>query len=290
MGGFRARTLSLAASCALGCALALALGAGDAAQPKATAAGAERLVWSDEFKGPAGGRPNRAKWGFDVGGGGWGNHELQSYTGRRRNARLDGRGHLVIAARHATHTGSDGIRRHYTSARLKTQGRFAFRYGRVAARMKVPTGRGLWPAFWMLGADIGRVGYPRCGEIDVMELLGQHPRTVYGTVHGPGPNLDEGIGGKLTAGRSLARGFHTYAAIWGPRRVRFRLDGRTYETVRRSALPPGDKWALDRRMFILLNLAVGGWPGPPDRSTRFPARLEVAWVRVWQSRGRATDS
>jgi beta-glucanase (GH16 family) len=277
--------LSLAALCAVGGALAFALGSGDAAGPKATAAGAERLVWSDEFDGPAGRRPSRSKWRFDVGGSGWGNHELQSYTSRHRNARLDGRGHLVIAAHHQTRTGPDGIRRHYTSARLKTQGRFSFRYGRVAARMKVPRGRGLWPAFWMLGSDIGRVGYPRCGEIDVMELLGQHPRTVYGTVHGPGPNLDVGIGGKLTARRSLARGFHTYAAIWGPRKVRFRLDGRTYETVRRRAFPPSDKWALDRRMFILLNLAVGGWPGPPDRSTPFPARLKVAWVHVWQSRG-----
>jgi beta-glucanase (GH16 family) len=289
MGGFRARTLSLAALCALGGALALALGAWDA-QPKATAAGAEHLVWSAEFDGAAGSLPSHAKWRYDVGGGGWGNHELERYTRRRRNVRLDGQGHLVIAAHRVPRKRSDGIRRHFTSARLKTQGRFSFRYGRVAARMKVPRGRGLWPAFWMLGADIGRVGYPRCGEIDVMELLGQHPRTVYGTVHGPGPSLDEGIGGKFTARRSLARGFHTYAAIWGPRRVRFRLDGRTYETVRRSALPTGDKWALDRRMFILLNLAVGGWPGPPDRSTRFPARLEVAWVRVWQSGGRATDS
>ncbi len=285
MGRFRARALSLAAVCAVGGALALALGAGDAAEPQATAAGAERLVWSDEFHGPAGKRPSRANWRYDVGGHGWGNHELQSYTRRRRNARLDGRGHLVIAARRETSTTSDGIRRHYTSARLKTQGRFSFRYGRLAARMRVPRGRGLWPAFWMLGANIRRVGYPRSGEIDVMELLGQHPRRVYGTVHGPGPDLDVGIGGHLTARRSLARGFHTYAAIWGPRRVRFRLDGRTYETVRRSAFPRGNKWTLDHRMFMLLNLAVGGWAGPPNRWTHFPARLKVSWVRVWRSRG-----
>ncbi len=284
MGRFRARALSLAGLCAIGGALALALGAGDAAEPAATAAGAEHLVWSAEFDGPAGSRPSRAKWRYDVGGGGWGNDELQRYTRKRRNVRLDGRGHLVIAAHRKTVKRSNRIRHRYTSARLKTQGRFAFRYGRIAARMKVPRGRGLWPAFWMLGADIRRVGYPRCGEIDVMELLGQHPRTVHGTVHGPGAELDVGIGGQRTARRSLARRFHTYAAVWGPRKVRFRLDGRTYETVRRSALPRGNKWALGRRMFILLNLAVGGWPGKPDRSTPFPARLKVAWVHVWQSR------
>ncbi|MGH2975927.1 MAG: glycoside hydrolase family 16 protein [Solirubrobacterales bacterium] len=225
------------------------------------------------------------KWRYDVGGAGWGNHELESYTTRASNAHLDGRGHLVIAARHERYRGSDGIRRRFTSARLKTLGRFSFRYGRVAARMRVPAGRGLWPAFWMLGADINRVGYPRCGEIDVMELLGHDPRTVYGTVHGPGPDLDVGIGGRRTTRRSLARGFHTYGAIWTPTQVRFLLDGRTYETVRRSAYPPRDRWALDRRMFMILNLAVGGsWPGPPDRATRFPARLRVDWVRVWHRR------
>jgi beta-glucanase (GH16 family) len=221
-----------------------------------------------------------------VGGHGWGNRELQSYTSHRENARLDGRGHLVIAAHRETRTGAGRTRRHYTSARLKTHGRFSFRYGRVAARMRVPAGRGLWPAFWMMGADINLVGYPRCGEIDVMEVLGQHPRTVHGTVHGPGPNLDSGIGGQLTAKRSLARRFHTYGARWTPDQVRFTLDGRAYETVRRSAYPPDATWAFDRHMFMILNLAVGGtWPGPPDRATRFPARLKVAWVRVWQGRG-----
>jgi beta-glucanase (GH16 family) len=267
-----------------GCAAAPALGDGQVGTR--ARAGGSHLAWSDEFAGPAGRPPSRSKWGYDVGGAGWGNHELESYTSRASNAHLDGRGHLVIAARHERYRGSDGIRRRFTSARLKTLGRFSFRYGRVAARMRVPAGRGLWPAFWMLGADINRVGYPRCGEIDVMELLGQDPRTVYGTVHGPGPDLDVGIGGRRTTKRSLARGFHTYTARWTPRQVRFLLDGRTYETVRRSAYPQRDAWALNRRMFMILNLAAGGtWPGPPGRATHFPARLEVAWVRVWQRNG-----
>jgi beta-glucanase (GH16 family) len=242
------------------------------------------LVWSDEFSGAAGKPPDPSKWAYDIGGGGWGNNELESYTRSTRNAHLDGNGHLVIAARHEDHTGPDGHRRHYTSARLKTLGRFSFRYGKVAARMRVPAGRGLWPAFWMLGADINRVGYPNCGEIDVMELLGQQPRKVYGTVHGPGPDLDTGIGGSLRAKRSLARGFHTYAARWTPRSVRFSLDGHVYEVVRKRDYPNGDKWALDHRMFMLLNLAVGGsWPGAPDAATDFPARLKVDWVRVWSA-------
>jgi beta-glucanase (GH16 family) len=273
-------TLLAAAACVAGEAAA---GAG------AAPAGASdrHLVWSDEFSGQAGKPPDPSKWAYDIGGGGWGNDELESYTRSTRNARLDGHGDLVIAARHEDHTGPDGHPRQYTSARLKTLGRFSFRYGKVAARMQVPAGRGLWPACWMLGADIGRVGYPRCGEIDVMELLGQQPRKVYGTVHGPGPDLDRGIGGTFTADRSLARGFHTYAARWTPHSVRFSLDGNVYEVVRKSDYPKRDKWALDRRMFILLNLAVGGsWPGPPDSATKFPARLKVDWVRVW-SVGRA---
>jgi beta-glucanase (GH16 family) len=244
----------------------------------AEARGAGQPTWSDEFNGRAGLRPNRTKWRYDVGGGGWGNHELEHYTRRLRNARLDGRGHLVITARRERR----GHGRRYTSARLKTFGRFSFRYGHVAARMRVQRGRGLWPAVWMMGANIRRVRWPHCGEIDVMELLGQHPRRVYGTVHGPGPHRDRGIGGKLTAPRSLARGFHVYAASWTPHQIRFSLDGHAYKTVRRRGYPKRDTWAFRHRMFIILNLAVGGhWPGPPSKRTRFPAHVKVDWVRVW---------
>lgn len=275
------RTLAIATLIAACTCSQAALASPDAHTARASSSRVSHVVWADEFNGPAGRPPNRSKWRYDVGGGGWGNDELESYTRRPRNAHMDGHGHLVIAAHHEDYTGGDGVHRHYTSARLKTLGRFSFRYGRVAARMKVPAGRGLWPAFWMLGSNIGRVGYPRCGEIDTMELLGQQPRTVYGTVHGPGPDLDRGIGGQLTASRSLARGYHVYAVSWTRRRVRFSLDGRVYETVRKRDYPHRDVWALDHRMFILLNLAVGGdWPGPPNGDTRFPARLRVDWVRV----------
>lgn len=234
------------------------------------------LIFSDEFHGRAGQRPSSSKWTYDVGGGGWGNRELEKYTHARRNAHLDGHGNLVIAA----HRGGRGGPR-YTSARLKTQHRFHFKYGEVTARMRVPAGQGLWPAFWMLGSAIDHVGYPKCGEIDVMELLGQDPRVVYGTVHGPGPDLDVGIGGRRKVRHSLASGFHVYGAHWTPHQVRFTLDGHAYFTAQRSAYPHRDTWALDQPMFMILNLAVGGeWPGRPDSSTRFPGRLVVDWVRV----------
>ena len=234
--------------------------------------------WSDEFRGPAGNGPSRRKWSFDRGGGGWGNDELETYTASRRNSRLDGRGHLTIVARRV------GGERRFTSARLKTRGKYSFRFGRVAIRAKLPAGRGLWPAFWMLGHDFPGVDWPFCGEIDVMEMLGQNPRRVHGYVHGPGSLAEEGVGGSKRVRRSLARGYHVYSADWSAERITFSLDGFPYATVARATYPPGQTWAFDRPMFLLLNLAVGGeWPGPPGRSTRFPARMKVDWVRVWET-------
>ena len=285
VGRFRARALALAGLCAIGGALALALGAGDAAQPTATAAGAAHLVWSAEFDGPAGRQPSRAKWRYDIGGGGWGNHELQSYTSKRRNVRLDGRGHLVIAAHRETRRAfrPDPAPLHLGAPQDAGSVRVSLRAG--GGSNEGP--EGARPVARVLDA---RSEHP-AGRLSAMWRDRRHgapgPASAHGLWDGArsGPALDVGIGGQLTARRSLARGFHTYAAIWGPRKVRFRLDGRTYETVRRSALPRGNRWALDHRMFILLNLSVGGWPGPPNRSTHFPARLKVSWVRVWQSRG-----
>ncbi len=269
--------MSLRANAAAAVAL-LALASGLAgAAPATSHRHAQRVLFRDRFDGPRGDRPSPSKWTYDTGAGGWGNHELERYTRSPRNAHLDGHGHLVISARDA----GPAARHRYTSARLKTQHRFDFKYGRVAVRMRVPAGQGLWPAFWMLGSAIERVGYPRCGEIDVMELLGQQPRLVYGTVHGPGPDLDVGIGGRRRARTSLAGGFHTYSARWTPHLVRFSLDGRPYFTARRRDYPRRDAWALDQPMFMILNLAVGGgWPGAPDSGTHFPARLVVDWVRV----------
>lgn len=242
--------------------------------------------WADEFKGRAGLPPNAGRWTYDTGATGWGNRELQSYTRSRANSHLDGRGKLVIVARHRA--GSAWKRGSYTSARLTTAGRFSFLYGRVAIRARLPSGRGLWPAFWMLGTRFPGLDWPFCGEIDVMEALGHRPRISYGYVHGPGSLAEIGVGGMNRSPRSLSAGFHVFSAGWSPDRIYFEVDGRRFRTVERATYPVGQTWAFDQPMFLLLNLAVGGdWPGRPTASTRFPARLVVDWVRVWEKAHRA---
>jgi beta-glucanase (GH16 family) len=237
-----------------------------------------KLVWNDEFNGPAHARPDKNKWTYDLGGGGWGNNELEIYTRRRENASLDGDGHLVIRA--VKHPPA-----HYTSARLKTQGKFTVRYGRVAVRMKLPYGQGVWPAFWMLGSDIDRVGWPDCGEIDVMENIGREPSLLHGTIHGPGYSGGGAIGrsASLAGDTPLANDFHVYAAEWARGSITFLLDDKPYFTVTPNDLKAGTRWVYDHPFFLLLNFAVGGnWPGNPDGNTHFPQSMTVDWVRVWQ--------
>jgi beta-glucanase (GH16 family) len=253
-----------------------------AALPAWAAPGKWRLVWSDEFNGPAGAPPDPAKWVYDQGGGGWGNQELEVYTDSRANSYQDGRGHLVMEAREP---GAG----HYTSARLKTEGKYATEYGRVEARIKLPYGQGIWPAFWMLGADAKRVGWPACGEIDIMENIGREPATVHGTIHGPGYAGARGISAafRLARGR-FAGGYHVYAIEWTPGRIEFFVDGKRYQTVTPAKLPAGAKWVYDHQFFVILNVAVGGaWPGNPDKSTVFPQKMLVDYVRVYQRGGSA---
>lgn len=244
------------------------------------------LSWSDEFDRAAGAPVDTSKWSFDLGGAGWGNQELQLYTNRTENVAHDGQGHLVITARAETPAGSTcwyGACR-YTSARLLTKGKFAQAYGRFETRLRVPVGQGIWPAFWMLGDDIDRVGWPRSGEIDVMEHIGREPQTVHGTVHGPGYSGANGIGGATTvdAGK-LADDFHVFAIEWEPLVIRWYLDGRLYRTTTPADLPANAAWVFDHAHFLLLNLAVGGaWPGAPDATTTFPQRLTVDYVRVYR--------
>lgn len=245
-----------------------------------------RLIFDDEFEGPAGSLPSPKRWGFDTGGGGWGNAELESYTARPANASLDGDGDLAITARHEGLTGTDQITRDYSSARLQSLGTFNFQYGTVEARIKVPQGLGLVAQFWALGSDAYKAqdSWPGCGEIDTMEVLGSQPDVVRGHVHGPWPWApNEGLGASHDTPVSLAAGFHTYAARWAPGRVSFLLDGRSYETVTRAELPAGAQWPFEHPFFLLIDLAVGGdWPGSPSSSTHFPAQMLVDWVRVWQ--------
>lgn len=194
------------------------------------------------------------------------------------NIAQDGQGHLVFRA---TKNASGG----YDSARIKTQGRFSFTYGRVEARMKLPRGPGMWPAFWMLGDAIKNVGWPKCGEIDVMENIGREPRIVHGTVHGPRYSAAHGISAPFTFPEDElpSDGFHVYAVNWTPAKIEFMVDGNVYHTVTPQLLSPSAQWVFNRPFFLLLNLAVGGrWPGNPDESTRFPQEFTVDWVRVYQ--------
>ncbi|MCJ7741929.1 MAG: family 16 glycosylhydrolase [Methanoregula sp.] len=231
------------------------------------------LIWQDEFDGEAI-DPNQ--WEMEIGGHGWGNNEWQFYTYRPENVRLED-GLLVIEARDEKF-----IRRNYTSGRLKTQGLFTFTYGRVEARMKLPYGQGLWPAFWMLGEDIDYVGWPSSGEIDIMEHIGRQPTHIYGTVHGPGYSGAGGVGHFTTfpAG-TLSEEFHVYAIEWEPGEIRWYVDDNQFFKLMSDQVP--GEWVYDHPFFILINLAVGGnWPGYPDDSTIFPQFLYVDYVRVYQ--------
>jgi beta-glucanase (GH16 family) len=237
-----------------------------------------KLAWSDEFNDHKGAPPDPSKWIFDLGAGGWGNHELEVYTRNSENIFQDGEGHLIIRA---IKTGP----KNFTSARIKTHGKYALKYGKIEARMKIPFGQGMWPAFWMLGEDIDAVGWPKCGEIDVMENIGKEPAIVHGTVHGPGYSGKDGISSQyaLPSGAALSDDFHVYGAEWSRESVRFFLDGKAYATVTPASLPKGAKWVFDHPFFLLLNLAVGGdWPGAPDETSSFPQTMLVDWVRVWQ--------
>ncbi|HUF38435.1 MAG TPA: glycoside hydrolase family 16 protein [Anaerolineales bacterium] len=230
------------------------------------------LVWHDEFEGDA---LDPASWTFDLGAGGWGNNERQHYTDRPENLRIED-GVLVIEARQETYRAGD-----YTSARIKTQGLGAWRYGRIEARIRVPTGQGIWSAFWMLGEDFPSAGWPRSGEIDIMENIGE-PDRVYGTVHGPGYSGGGGVSAGYTyPGPPLHEGFHVYAVEWGPAEIQWYVDGVSFHRVSADSLP-GD-WVYDHPFFIILNLAVGGeWPGYPDDTTVFPQQMQVDYVRVYR--------
>jgi beta-glucanase (GH16 family) len=235
------------------------------------------LAWSDEFDGAPGSPPDSSKWVYDLGASGWGNHELENYTDNRGNSYLDGQGHLVIQALQA----EPGK---FTSARLKTKGKFSFTYGRIEARIQIPYGQGVWPAFWMLGDRAGQ-GWPDNGEIDIMENIGREPTIVHGTVHGPGYSNSHGISKdfKLEKGR-FADDFHVYAVDWAPESIEFFVDGTRYHTVTPASLPSGKKWVYDHPFYVLLNVAIGGdWPGKPDASTQFPQRMLIDYVRVYKN-------
>ena len=219
---------------------------------------------------------------METGGHGWGNSELQYYTTRRANVRQE-KGNLVIEAMKEKFIGPDGVQRNYTSARLKSDGEFSQQYGRFEARIRIPSGRGVWSAFWTLGADFDKTGWPACGEIDIMENIGSEPSINHGSMHGPGYFGEHPLTStyKLPKGH-FADGFHIFAAEWEPNVVRFYVDDQLYATKTPADMPRDKRWVFDHPFFVLLNVAVGGtMPGSPDKSTTFPQRMLVDYVRVY---------
>ncbi len=178
-----------------------------------------------------------------------------------------------------------GLPRSYTSARMHTRGKFSQRYGRFEARIRIPRGQGIWPAFWMMGIDLPQVGWPQSGEIDIVENIGRELSTVHGTIHGPGYSGAKGVSSSVTLprGRKFADKFHVFAVEWEPGNIRFFVDRKLYRTMTPADLPPGTVWAFHRPFFLILNVAVGGdWPGNPDSSTVFPQMMQVDYVRVYR--------
>lgn len=279
---------------------------------------ARTLLWQDEFAQPIGTGPDPSKWAHDLGEHGWGNAELQRYTDSRENSFVvadadatDGRALVIRALRD-----SEG---RYTSARIKTQGKFAKKFGRIEARLKLPKGQGIWAAFWTLGETIERSGWPECGEIDIMESLGHEPDKVYGTIHGPGYSggnnqttahyrigqrdtdgdagedarrdaLRGGVGAGTApavataeAALDFSAGYHVFAVEWRPGQIEWFVDGERYHVLTAADFPEEARWVFDDTpQFILLNLAVGGhWPKYPDATTEFPQDYRIDYVRVW---------
>lgn len=236
------------------------------------------LVFADEFD--VNGAPNPDVWAFDLGTGtnGWGNNELQNYTNRPENVVVQN-GYLIITARQEQYQGSA-----FTSARIKTQNLFSQKYGRFEARVKLPLGKGLWPAFWMLGSNFNEVGWPQCGEIDIMEYLGNKPTEVFGTIHGPGFAGAESISKfySLPTGR-FDTDFHVFGVEWTENHINWYVDDVLYsQKTKKQVEEEGGQWVFNNDFFMILNIAVGGnLPGSPDTNTMFPQRMLVDYVRVY---------
>lgn len=232
------------------------------------------LVWQDEFNMPY---LNTKNWTPVIGGSGFGNGEWEYYTDRPENLRIENN-QLVIEIRE-----EDFEHRHYTSARIHSKGKREFQYGRFEARIKVPVSKGIWPAFWMNG-NTNTQRWPACGEIDIMEKIGREPKTVHGTLHGPGYAGAYGIGEPYIINEDFGNDFHIFAIEWIPNQIQWFVDGNLYFTFQDGDLPEGFVYPFDHPFYLLLNTAVGGsWPDYPDESTILPQRMVVDWVRVYQS-------
>ncbi|ACL69179.1 glycoside hydrolase family 16 [Halothermothrix orenii H 168] len=238
------------------------------------------LVWSEEFDQD---EIDLSTWNFEIGNGhaegipGWGNNELEYYTAGDNAEIIDGK--LVITARKENRRDEYGTY-NYTSSRMTTEGKYEVEYGKIEVRAKLPEGQGIWPAIWMLGNDIGEVGWPACGEIDIMELLGHQPSIVYGTVHMPGTS--KGSSYSLSSGK-FSDAFHVFAIEWDKDKIEWYVDGQLYHVFNKNEIPDSS-WVFDHPFFLILNIAVGGnWPGYPDETTIFPQTMEVDYIRVYEN-------
>jgi len=234
-----------------------------------------QLVWEDNFDGAAGVSPDSSKWVYDIGTD-WGNAQLEYDTDRPENVSMDGEGNLGIIARSESFAGSA-----FTSARITTLGKFDHTFGRYEARIKMPWGPGIWPAFWLLGSDIGSVGWPQCGEIDVMEYRGQEPHLIHGSIHGPGYSG----GAAVTKSFGLQNDrfdneFHIFAIEWGEDYIDLFVDDNLYQRIEPEDAP--GEWVYDHDFHIILNVAVGGnYVGFPTQDTNFPQTMLVDYVKVY---------
>jgi beta-glucanase (GH16 family) len=232
------------------------------------------LVWSDEFDGT---EINPDYWTHETGGHGWGNGESQFYTDSPDNSFIED-GHLVIQALAQNYRG-----KRFTSARLITQDKVMPHYGRIEARIQIPRGQGIWPAFWMLGETFPDIRWPDSGEIDIMENIGREPHIVHGTVHGPGYSGGEGVGAsyRLPITEAFADNFHHFAIEWEEDEIRWYVDDVLYNSITPTKVR--GEWVFNQPFFLLLNVAVGGqWPGYPDETTTFPQRMVVDYVRIYE--------
>lgn len=233
------------------------------------------LAWADEFSGNS---INTDWWTHEIGASGWGNNELQFYTDRTENSFIS-EGALVIEAKEENFNGAP-----HTSARMITKDKKIFTHGRVDVRAILPEGQGIWPAIWMLGNNISSIGWPACGEIDIMELIGHEPGTVHGTAHwgeeGQGYSIFKGEGYSLSGGEKFSKEYHVFSIIWENGEIEWLVDDNSFFKLRNSDV--NGAYPFDQDFFFILNVAVGGnWPGYPDETTVFPQRMVVDYVRIF---------
>lgn len=284
--------LKLTAAIAIACLSLLTIGpAVQAGQFSGTQAAVvkKKLLWAEEFNSVEGTAPNPRFWNYDLGGGGWGNKELQWYTDN--NVSTDGAGALVISAEKLPAQSDDDLPYEcfgtcqYFSSRILTKGKLRFKYGRIETRIQFPSGTGTWPAFWLLGSNIDAKTWPLSGEIDVVELRGREPNLAIGTVHGPGYSGAEGKTGVKRTNVSLADGFHVYAIDWAPNKITWYLDGKRFHTVTSKSVPKG-KYVFNQDFFLIMNLAMGGeFDGGQMDTSIEKAEYKIDYIRYYSLNG-----